>query len=103
MNISLFIRIGLEFFFVERLFIIRDEEASVAASDPENNWNTMIGIRDGKSFQELEPPEKGKKDIIRDVLRMIDRFLSKWNFDNEDDVRNLNKIVLGTDWNSVKV
>ena len=46
-------------FFVERLFIIRDEEASVAASDPENS---MIGIKGWKSFQELEPPEKGKKD-----------------------------------------
>ncbi|KAH9716688.1 MAG2-interacting protein 2 [Citrus sinensis] len=106
----------------EGLFIIRDEVTSVAASDPENTWNTDDWDEGWESFQEVEPPEKEQKDIslavhplhicwmeifkkfitmsrIRDVLRMIDRSLSKSNgiLLDEDDVRSLNKIALGMD------
>lgn len=106
----------------EGLFIIRDEVASVAASDSENNWNTDDWDEGWESFQEVEPTEKEKKDIslavhplhicwmeifkkfitmsrIRDVLRMIDRSLPKSNgiLLDEGDVRSLNKIVLEMD------
>ncbi|KAL9459753.1 hypothetical protein AB3S75_003035 [Citrus x aurantiifolia] len=106
----------------EGLFIIRDEVTTVAVSDPENTWNTDDWDEGWESFQEVEPPEKEQKDIslavhplhicwmeifkkfitmsrIRDVLRMIDRSLSKSNgiLLDEDDVRSLNKIALGMD------
>lgn len=106
----------------EGLFIIRDEAASVAASDSENNWNIDDWDEGWESFQDVEPTEKEKKDIslavhplhicwmeifkkfitmsrIRDVLRIIDRSSPKSNgiLLDEGDVRSLNKIVLEVD------
>lgn len=109
----------------EGLFLTgRDEEASVEASDAENNWNIDDWDEGWESFQEEESVEKEKKNQLsslsvhplhecwmevfkkiiktprsRDVLKQIDKSFAKSNgiLLDEDSARGLTEIILGID------
>ncbi|KAE8723929.1 MAG2-interacting protein 2 [Hibiscus syriacus] len=107
----------------EGLFVIKkEEEASAALTNAENNWSNDDWDEGWESFQDIEPLENEKKgdslsihplhkcwteifqglikaSRVRDVLKLIDLSISKSGgvLLDEGDARRLNDIVLGVD------